>query len=890
MLVPVREGSRFLAPVGRIDHFTGRWQKLRDQAPQALIELRTVAMIQSAGASTRIEGAQVSDAEVKRILDGLSIDSFRARDAGEVRGYGDLLQLIGEQYAELAITENNLKAFHRILLAHLAKDAYHRGDYKIGPNDVIKEGDGPAVVIFRTAGPAETQWWMPRLVAEFNQAWAEPGWHRLVLIADFILWLLAIHPFQDGNGRLARALTTLLLLRAGYEYAPYGSLEKVIENNKPAYYMALRTSQIRARSDVADYGEWLEFFLGSLASQQQGVEALMTKAARRQAMLPGKRKILDLISERGPMTAPTIGAELRMAERTVRYHLKGLTDAAMLEATTPTAGRMYALPLMGAADDAFPVVGVAGQQGREEAAAPASIAEGDLTPLDFDLTFQQHAASSPNGRVYATVVVGAAAPDTAPLGDQALDAFERLAKRLAPAGTAAAATPNSAWWRIEAQAVADVFQLWLYPGPLLIAHWALDAANVPSEAKVLIVCQALVAYWRTVLEGMSELFGELSVRECAVGMNLTTQPAGRPYPVGFDFGDLPTPVRSSAAHTPGAWRSAFVRTPTAELASSGVINAALDHLLRHFSYRHTAETIAVVAGSRGEIWRPEEPGSVAAERRGGASEAGPGPREPDVEVWVRGAVADLGFTEIDAARGALKQDVMGELDSPDFGWRTEESLLIRGANGLTRLELDGRWEMEALRYEEKVWEGRRELRGDAFALDVDTVGPEAFLRVLNEGPKARFRTELTKVAGLRETVRTPRRLQWSDAGEAEMELARGESGVVRIAKGEMERESRLVARSPVKWTLHEVGGDGVVHLADIRSSDQVFDLDLELSVRVRRMDTGRIADVALKLGLRRHAADASGILDTRNWGPFPVRAEVVKPEQELRLQGGGQPP
>ena len=126
MLAPVREGSRFLAPVGRIDHFTGRWRKLRDQAPQALVELRTVAMIQSAGASTRIEGAQVSDAEVKAILSGLSIDSFRARDAGEVRGYDDLQRLIGEQYAELAITENNLKEFHRILLAQSAKDACHR--------------------------------------------------------------------------------------------------------------------------------------------------------------------------------------------------------------------------------------------------------------------------------------------------------------------------------------------------------------------------------------------------------------------------------------------------------------------------------------------------------------------------------------------------------------------------------------------------------------------------------------------------------------------------------------------------------------------------------------------------------------------------------------------
>jgi Fic family protein len=844
-------------------------------------------MIQSAGASTRIEGAQVSDAEVKAILSGLSIDSFRARDAGEVRGYDDLQRLIGEQYAELAITENNLKEFHRILLAQSAKDAYHRGDYKIGPNDVIKEGDGPPVVIFRTAAPAETQWWMPQLVSEFNKGWAEPGWHRLVLIADFILWFLAIHPFQDGNGRLARALTTLLLLRAGYEYAPYGSLEKVIEDNKPEYYMALRASQVRARSDVTDYGEWLHFFLGSLAAQQEVVEALMTEAARRQAMPPAKRKILGLINERGPMTAPAIGAELRMAERTVRYHLKGLTDAAMLEATTPTAGRMYALPLKATADAAIPVVAGAEQPSAREAAAPAPIAEGDLTPLDFDPAFQQHASSSPNGRVYATVVVGAAVPDGSPLGDHALDAFERLAESMAPAAAAAEATPNAAWWRLEARGVADAFQLWLYPGPLAIAHWALDAANVPSEGKVLIGCRALVAYWQTVLEGMGGLFNELSVKECAVGMNLTTYPAGRPYPVGFDFGDLPTPVRSSAAHTPGAWRSPFVRTPTAELASSGVISAALDHLLRHFSYRHTAETIAVVAGSRGDVWRPDEPGSVAAEGRGGASEAGPGPREAYVEAWVRGAVADLGFTEIDAARGALKQDLMGVWDSPDFGWRTEGSLLLRGANGLTHLELDGRWEIEALRYEEKVWDGRRELRGDAFAIEVDAVGPEAFLRVRNDGPKSTFRGELMKVAGLHETVRTPRRFPWAHGGADEMELARGETGVLRLAKGEAESDVRRARSFPVKWKLNGAGGDDVVHLADVKGSDEVFERDLELGVRVHRMDTGRVADASLRLGLRRHEAEAGRTLDTQSWGPYPVRAEIVGPAQMLRPPGDG---
>ena len=171
------------------------------------------------------------------------------------------------------MTDNSLKEFHRILLQYSEKDAWHRGDYKQTPNHVERGGEGPPVVVFRTADPAVTRWWMERLIAELNGNWDSPEWHRLVLIGDFILWLLAIHPFQDGNGRLARAVTTLLLLKAGYEYAPYASLERVIEDRKVGYYIALRASQARAPSNAGNYGDWLDFLLNALEAQQQVLES-----------------------------------------------------------------------------------------------------------------------------------------------------------------------------------------------------------------------------------------------------------------------------------------------------------------------------------------------------------------------------------------------------------------------------------------------------------------------------------------------------------------------------------------------------------------------------------------------------------------------------------------
>jgi Fic family protein len=616
-IVPVSDGGRFLAITGRLDRFSGQWLKLKSQAPDQIEELRVIATIESVASSTRIEGAQLSNEQVRQVLEGVRIDSFRARDQQEVRGYRDLLELFRTQHAELKITETMLKEFHRVLLVHSEKDTRHRGDYKRGPNHVEIAGDGgPPVVVFRTAPPAETRWWMERIIAELNSAWDDPQWHRLLLIADFILWFLAIHPFEDGNGRLARALTNLLLLRAGYEYVPYASLESVIEDRKADYYIALQTSQVAARDKPAEYGKWVDFFLRALEAQQQVLMGRLNKVAQRQRITEPRVRILDVITERGPMTTPEIAAALGMSERTVRYHLVRLRREHLLEAPARMAGRRYGLPLSAVQTPSVPSA-VSTSPGPESELPSAPDREQLLTPLDFAPALQQQVMANPNGRAYATVViVGATSPIRSPLGDGELDAMERFASALAPDAVALRATPEVAWWSIADAPHLDKLQLWLYPGPLVQVHWALDATDAPDDGLIAVDPVGLVAFWRHVLGHAVPLCSELGISTCVLGLNVQTVPSGRPTIVDLDLTRVPRPTRSGAAESVPPWSAQRIRVDSVELSDDSVLRPAMDQLLRHFSYRHTAPTLDATFGTAGAAWDASSVPSRILGRRG----------------------------------------------------------------------------------------------------------------------------------------------------------------------------------------------------------------------------------------------------------------------------------
>lgn len=318
--------------IGKIDEFKGRWEALGNLAPERLSALKRVATIESVGSSTRIEGARLSDSQIERLLSGLDVSSFSSRDEEEVAGYADLMELIFESHPEIPLSENTILQLHGVLLKYSHKDERHRGRYKTLPNHVEAfDGEGQSVeVIFETALPFDTPRLMTALVEWTNQALQEKIHHPLVIIAVFIVRFLAVHPFQDGNGRLSRALTTLLLLRAGYRYVPYSSLERVVEDSKEDYYRALRSAQATLDRGESQLRDWLNYFLTALYRQMETLERKVTQERLMAPLAPLSENLLAIVREHGRVTVREAAAITQANRNTIKDHLAKLVDAGRL--------------------------------------------------------------------------------------------------------------------------------------------------------------------------------------------------------------------------------------------------------------------------------------------------------------------------------------------------------------------------------------------------------------------------------------------------------------------------------------------------------------------------------------------------------------------------------
>lgn len=338
---------QMLRLIGEVDEFKGVWRALRALAPERLAALRHVATVESVGSSTRIEGAHLTDREVERLLSNLATHSFRSRDEEEVAGYADVMETVFADWEAIPLTEKHVKQLHQRLLRHSSKDVRHRGDYKKLPNHVEAfDADGRSLgVVFATTSPLETPWRMAELVEWTRAALAADAWHPLLVIAVFVVSFLAVHPFQDGNGRLSRVLTTLLLLRAGYGYVPYSSLESVIEASKEGYYLALRRTQATLDASAPDWEPWVLFFLRALQKQKARLEE---KVAREQAWgtaLPALSvRILELTREHGRVTTAQIETVTGESRSTIKARLNNLTQSGQLARHGQGRSTWYALP------------------------------------------------------------------------------------------------------------------------------------------------------------------------------------------------------------------------------------------------------------------------------------------------------------------------------------------------------------------------------------------------------------------------------------------------------------------------------------------------------------------------------------------------------------------
>lgn len=335
-----------LALIAEIDEFKGAWRALGTLAPERLSALRRVATIESIGSSTRIEGSKLSDREVERLLSNLQIKSFETRDEQEVAGYAEAMELVFQSWADITITENHIKQLHRDLLKYSGKDDHHRGQYKTTNNSVAAfDEDGRQIgIVFETATPFDTPRLMEELVAFVNEAIETKRLHPLLIVGIFVVTFLEIHPFQDGNGRLSRILTTLLLLRAGYTYVPYSSLESVIEQSKEGYYLALRQTQGTIRTDTPDWQPWITFFLRAL---QQQMKRLAKKVEREKIVLSAlpeiSVQILEHAREHGRVTIGDIATLTGINRNTLKKHFSQLVEKGHLVLHGSGRGAFYAL-------------------------------------------------------------------------------------------------------------------------------------------------------------------------------------------------------------------------------------------------------------------------------------------------------------------------------------------------------------------------------------------------------------------------------------------------------------------------------------------------------------------------------------------------------------------
>lgn len=338
--------QRILQLIGYIDGFKGKWNIAEKQENRYLKELQKIATIESIGSSTRIEGATLTDKEVKELLNNIKITKLKSRDEQEVIGYYEVLELIYGNYSDIKLSESYIKQLHQLLLKYSNKDERHRGKYKILSNKVIATyPTGEQRTIFATTEPALVAGEMQELVDWTNEQLEQNNIHQLIVIGSFIYDFLSIHPFQDGNGRLSRLLTTLCLLQNDYAFIQYISFENHIEQNKKVYYEVLMNGQKNQGTDEERINQWLIFFLESLKTLTKKLEQKYDVFKSKGGYLNERQKLIkDFISENQPIKVSDLAKQFpKIGLSTLKKDLQYLKDEQVLTMIGKGKGSVYVL-------------------------------------------------------------------------------------------------------------------------------------------------------------------------------------------------------------------------------------------------------------------------------------------------------------------------------------------------------------------------------------------------------------------------------------------------------------------------------------------------------------------------------------------------------------------
>ena len=322
-----------ISVIAQIDECKGRWVSGLNLNPQVLGRLKKSVLITSTGSSTRIEGAKLSDQDIEKMMRGISMQKFVDRDSQEVVGYYELLENIFNSYQNIKFSENIIKSFHKEILKYSTKDKSHRGEYKKQENKVhmINEVGQSVGILFNTTDAYLTPKEMQELVEWTQFSLAQNIFHPLLVIANFLVEFLKIHPFQDGNGRLSRALTNFLLLCQGYLYVPYVSHEKLIEDNKADYYLALRQTQKTFGTKKEDLSTWLDFFLKIFLEQSRQAVGLLEMDDISKILSPKQLIVWNYFFEKEEVSVGDILAHTKIARPTIKQILNVLVKFKKIE-------------------------------------------------------------------------------------------------------------------------------------------------------------------------------------------------------------------------------------------------------------------------------------------------------------------------------------------------------------------------------------------------------------------------------------------------------------------------------------------------------------------------------------------------------------------------------
>lgn len=326
--------------ISKIDRFDASWSSIEKREGQSLKQLKSISTVRSVGASTRIEGSKMSDAEVDVLLKNIDITKLEDRDSQEVVGYFDTLDIITESYQDINITESSIKNLHNILLKHSKKDSWHKGNYKQHSNAVeANYPDGTKRIIFETteAGfPTEDA-----MRSLFKWYKTDKETHPLVKCASFCYEFVSIHPFQDGNGRLSRLIASLLLLKNGYKWIQYVSFEHEIESKKEEYYRVLRNCQLQRPNE--NITEWISFFFNSLLNIQNQLLQKLESSGLQSQLSPKEKSILTFIGNHSGCKSGDIAKKLDIPNPTVKRILSNLIERNLIEKHGNGPGTNYSL-------------------------------------------------------------------------------------------------------------------------------------------------------------------------------------------------------------------------------------------------------------------------------------------------------------------------------------------------------------------------------------------------------------------------------------------------------------------------------------------------------------------------------------------------------------------